>query len=337
MRIACVALVIAALTLTGCKKNEGGGGGSGQGGAAFAGVVFDVGGRGDKSFNDSAYRGLERAQKELAVTVKYYEPREPSDRESGLRRYAGEGVSVIFGIGFMFSDQVEAMAKQFPKLKFACIDYNKASAPVNMSGIGFKEEEGSFLVGAIAGLCTQTGKIGFVGGMDIPLIHKFAAGFKAGVLKVKPDAKIMVNYCGTTAEAFKDASKGKQLSLGMYNDGVDIIFHASGQSGKGVFEAARETGKFAIGVDSDQYSEAPGRVLTSMIKNVDVAVFETIKSVKENKFESGIKVFGLKEGGVGYVYDDNNKSLISKEVIDKVETLKKEIIEGKIAVPSTDQ
>ncbi len=303
------------------------------------GLVFDVGGRGDKSFNDSAYEGLVRARDSLGITFQYIEPSGTGggDREAGLRELAAKGFKLIFGVGFMFTDDITKIAREFPNTHFACIDYTvKENEPIpqNLLAIKFKEEEGSFLVGVISGLMTKTNRVGFVGGMDIPLIHKFEAGYRAGVLSVNPSCKVLVGYAGLTGEAFKNPGKGKELALSQYNQGADIIFHASGSTGLGVFEAAREKNKLAIGVDSDQWYEAPGYVLTSMIKRVDNAVYKTIEDELKGEFHGGIVLeLGLKENGVGYVYDDNNKKLIPEEVIKKVEEMKKKIISGEIKVP----
>jgi len=306
-----------------------------------AGIVFDVGGLGDKSFNDAAHRGLMKAKDELKADAHYYEPKEPADRESGLRRFASEKFDVIIGVGFMFTDDLLKLSADFPDLKWACVDMavktgrdGKAKdLPKNLAGLKFREEEGSFLVGAIAGLVTKSGKVGFVGGMNVPLIHKFEAGFAAGVKHVNPKCDVLSGYAGETPEAFKDAAKGKSLALGMYEQGADVIYHASGQTGRGVFEAAKEKKKFAIGVDSDQHDEAPGHVLTSMIKRVDLAVYDAIKAARDGKFESGYRVFGLKEDGVGYVYEDKNKALIGEETHEKVQAIRQEIVDGKIKVP----
>ncbi len=301
------------------------------------GLVFDVGGRGDKSFNDSAYRGLEQAKKELGIYYEYIEPGEGSDRESGLRMLANQKFDLVFGIGFMFSDDITHIAREFPEQKFACVDYTVQLGrefPSNLAALKFREEEGSFLVGALAGLLTKTNKLGFVGGMDIPLIHKFESGYKAGVRKVNPKATILVGYAGVTGDAFKNPAKGKEIALSQYGQGVDIIYHASGSTGLGVFEAAREKNALAIGVDSDQYHEAPGYILTSMIKAVDNSVYSTIKNTIDGRFKGGVHVFGLKEGGVRYVYDENNKTLIPQEIIEKVEELKAKVIAGEIEVPS---
>ncbi|MDI6808922.1 MAG: BMP family ABC transporter substrate-binding protein [Candidatus Eisenbacteria bacterium] len=305
-------------------------------GVVKAGLVFDVGGRGDKSFNDAALRGLERAKQELGIEFQYIEPGEGSDRESALRTLASEDFDIIFGVGFIFTDDITAIAKEFPGRNFACVDYSYApgqAMPPNLVGLKFKEEEGSFLVGAIAALLTKTNKVGFIGGMESALIHKFEAGYKAGVKYANPGCSVVSAYAGVTGNAFKNPIKGKEIALSMYGQGADIIYHASGSTGLGVFEAARVKEKLAIGVDSDQYGEAPGNILTSMIKKVDVAVFETIKSVKDKTFKGEIRVMGLREGGVDYVYDANNKSLIPDPVREKVEEIRKKIVSGEIKVP----
>jgi basic membrane protein A len=304
-------------------------------------LVFDVGGRGDKSFNDAAYRGLERAKAELGTEFAYKEPTN-ADREAALRAMAEGGAPMIFGVGFLFTDAICVLAKDFPGQKFACIDYDlgaKPQVPANVSAIRFREEEGAFLVGAIAGLATKTNKIGFVGGMDIPLIHKFKAGYEAGAKAVNPGCEVIVNFAGLTPEAFKDPVKGKELAKAQYGAGADIIFHASGSTGNGVFEEAKERNKaagkvtsYVIGVDSDQWEEG-GHVLTSMIKRVDVAVFDTIKSWKDGKFAAGAHEFGLKDDGVGYVRDEKNKAVVTDEIEAKVQALKKEIIAGTRKVP----
>lgn len=301
------------------------------------GLVFDVGGLGDKSFNDSAYRGLQRGQSELGVQIQYIEPGDGSDRESALRQRAAKGDDLVIGVGFIFSDDITNLAKQFPKTKFACIDYSKPAGvekvPDNLIGLRFREHEGSFLVGAIAGRVTKSKKLGFVGGMKIPLIRKFEAGYEAGIKHVCPECQVFSGYAGTEPKAFADPTKGKELALAQYGRGADIVYHASGKTGDGVFNAATEQKKLAIGVDSDQFHVAPCCVLTSMIKNVDVAVYETIKKVVENKFESGEYEFGLKDGGVGFVYDENNKDKIPQAVADEMKEITTKIIDGTIQVP----
>ena len=313
------------------------------GDAVDVGVVFDLGGRGDKSFNDGAYLGAERAEKELGVRVRFIEPGEGSDRESGLRLLAAEGMDLVIGVGFIFTDDLTQLAKEYPNTKFAGVDYSLATdkegkvlpPPPNLAALKFREEQGSFLVGALAALVGKSKKVGFVGGMDFPLIQKFEMGFKAGVKKVCPDCEVISQYAGVTPEAFRNPGKGKELALSQYQQGVNVIFHASGSTGLGVFEAARQTGKLAIGVDADQFKEAPGFVLTSMVKGVDNAVFDAIRRVKERRFAGGVQQYGLAENGVGYVDDANNGKLIPAAVRAKLESLKQEIIAGKINVPST--
>jgi basic membrane protein A len=313
------------------------------GDAVDVGVVFDMGGRGDKSFNDGAYIGAERAAKELGARVRFIEPGEGSDREAGLRLLAAEGMDLVIGVGFIFTDDLTQLAKEYPNTRFAGVDYSVATdkdgkiipPPPNLAALKFREEEGSFLVGALAGLVSKSRKVGFVGGMNFPLIHKFEMGYKAGVKAVCPDCEVIAQYAGVTPEAFRNPGKGKELALSQYQQGVNVIFHASGSTGLGVFEAARQTGKLAIGVDADQYNEAPGYVLTSMVKGVDNATFDVIRRVKEGRFKGGIYQYGLAENGVGYVYDANNARLIPPDVRAKLERLKQEIIAGRIKVPST--
>jgi basic membrane protein A len=314
-----------------------------SGDAVDVGIVFDLGGRGDKSFNDGAYLGAERAERDLAVRVRFIEPGEGSDRESGLRLLAAEGMDIVIGVGFIFTDDLTQLAREYPKTHFAGVDYSISTdkegrviqPPANLAALKFREEQGSFLVGAIAALAGESRKVGFVGGMNFPLIHKFEAGYTAGVKQVCPDCEVLVQYAGVTPEAFRNPGKGKELALSQYQQGVNVIFHASGSTGLGVFEAARQTGKLAIGVDADQYNEAPGYVLTSMVKRVDNAVFDAIRRVKENRFKGGVYQYGLAEDGVGYVYDKNNEKLIPPDVRARVEALKQEIIAGRIVVPST--
>jgi basic membrane protein A len=252
-------------------------------------------------------------------------------------------MDLVIGVGFIFTDDVTQLAKEYPNINFAVVDYaistDKAGNPIppppNVAALKFKEEEGSFLVGALAALVSQSKKVGFVGGMDVPLIQKFEAGFKAGVKSVCPNCGVISQYAGVTPIAFRNPGKGKELALNQYQQGVDVIYHASGSTGLGVFEAARQTGKYAIGVDADQYGEAPGRVLTSMVKGIDVAVFDMIKRARDKAFSGGIFTYGLAQSGVGYVYDEHNRALIPDSVRARVEQLKTDIIAGKIPVPST--
>ena len=323
--------------------------GIGRGNATFAhagtniGIVFDVGGRGDKSFNDGAFAGADSARRMLGVTVRYIEPGDGSDRESGLRLLAAEKMNLVMGVGFIFTDDLTNLAREYPQINFAGIDlaltYDPAGKlippPPNLAALKFREEEGSFLVGALAALVGHSKKVGFVGGMDIPLIHKFEAGYTAGVKYVCPDCTVIAQYAGVTPEAFKNPSRGKELALSQYQSGVNVIFHASGATGQGVFEAARTTHKLAIGVDADQYDEAPGYILTSMVKGVNAATFDVIRRVNDGSFHGGVYSFGLKENGVGYIYDAHNRALIPDSIHARVEAIRADIIAGRIKVPTT--
>jgi basic membrane protein A len=307
------------------------------------GIVFDVGGRGDKSFNDGAYLGAERAEAELGANVRFIEPGEGSDREAGLRLLAAEGMDLVVGVGFIFTDDLTQLAREYPDVAFAGVDYavaldaegNPVQPPPNLAALKFREEQGSILVGALAALVSKSGEVGFVGGMDIPLIHKFEAGYRAGVEHVCPRCTVVAQYAGVTPEAFRNPGRGKELALSQYQGGVDVIFHASGSTGLGVFEAARQTGKLAIGVDADQYAEAPGYVLTSMVKQVDQVVYDAIERVKNGTFEGGIYTFGLAENGVGYIHDENNRALIPDAVKARLDGIRDSIVAGEIAVPAT--
>ncbi|MCC6316522.1 MAG: BMP family ABC transporter substrate-binding protein [Gemmatimonadaceae bacterium] len=307
------------------------------------GIVFDVGGRGDKSFNDGAFAGAERAVRDLGARVRFIEPGEGSDREAGLRLLAAEGMDLVVGVGFIFTDDLTLLAREYPNVKFAGVDYavtmdstgKPVEPPENLAALKFREEEGSFLVGALAALVGGSKKLGFVGGMDFPLIHKFEMGYRAGVKAVCPDCTVIAQYAGVTPDAFKNPGRGQELALSQYQQGVNVIFHASGSTGLGVFEAARKQGKLAIGVDADQYAEAPGYILTSMVKGVDEAVYGAIRQVKEGTFRGGIFELGLKEKGVNYIDDANNRALIPDSARARVEALRQEIIAGRITVPAT--
>ena len=335
MRIAAALLVVVAAILWAIPGPQA----TAQAKKWRVGIVYDVGGRGDLSFNDMAYAGLARAQKEFGASIETRDL-EPTaggeNREELLRLLAGEKYDLIFGIGFLFTDSITRVAKDFPNVKFAIVDGFVGDQP-NVVSLLFKEQEGSFLVGAAAALKSRTGKIGFVGGMKIPLIEKFEAGYIAGAKYIKRTIEVFSEYAGTTGEAFRDPVKGKELALAEYDRGADIIYHASGGTGIGVFEAAVVKKRLAIGVDADQSltvkPDQRAQILTSMMKRVDVAVYETIKAMTTGQYKGGVREFGLKENGVGYAVNDYNKAMI-QDVTAKLEALKKDIIAGKIKVPS---
>jgi len=315
------------------------------------GVVFDVGGKGDKSFNDSASRGLSWAAADFDIKRIELEPGVDADREVNLRNLAMIGYDVIVGVGFLFTDAISTVADEFPDTKFAIVDGFIPDKP-NVMSLLFPEPQGSFLVGMIAAMKAQEdGKdtVGFVGGMDIALINGFEAGYNAGVHYVYPECKILSAYAGDTAVAFADPVKGKELALSQYDNGAWVIYHASGLTGAGVFEAAKERKRFVIGVDSNQnymgYIEKTGEnfCLTSMLKQVDVTVYLAIKAAVEGTFKGGIEVFGLDRtvtiggityAGVGYAVDQYNEDLLSAEMIAKVEEAKAKIVSGEIVVPT---
>lgn len=302
------------------------------------GLVFDVGGRGDKSFNDAAYAGLARAQTELGARIEYVEPTDAEDRVSALRLFAARGFSLVIGVGYMFSRDVDEVALDYPSVRFACVDYapgESGRVPLNVVGLGFREQEGTFLVGAAAALTSQTHHVGFVGGMDIPLIRKFERGYRDGVAMVCPTCEVTAAYAGSTPNAFRDPARGEALASAQFASGVDVIFHASGTTGHGVFVAAQRLRKLAIGVDADQYDEMPEVVLTSMIKRVDVAVFATIEALGRGEFlrdPSGIRVFGLADHGIDWVSTGPHARHLRPEVITRVNVLRQRIADGELRV-----
>lgn len=299
-----------------------------------AAMVTDIAGIGDRSFNESAWRGLKRAEKELGAEVRYLESVKLPDYEQNLRLLAQQGYDVVIAVGFAMEDALKKVAPQFPNTIFAIVDGNAPDLP-NCVSLKFREHEGSFLVGALAGAMTKTGIVGFVGGMEIPLIKKFESGYRAGVMTTNPRAKVLVGYTGN----WTDSAKGKELALSQFERGADIVYHASGQCGLGVIEAAKKMGKghFAIGVDSDQDYIEPGFVLTSMIKSVDNAVFEVCREVAEGRFKPGTRDMGIKENGVGLSPMQYTKHLVPKEVLDKIETLRQMIADGRLNVPQSEE
>ena len=305
------------------------------------GLVFDVGGRGDKSFNDSAYNGLETAKKKHGISFLYVEPQgEGADREAALRQMASDpDIGLIIGVGLLFSDDITTIAAEFPDKKFACIDYISkpgVAIPANLRGIVFEEKKGSYLAGALAGLVTKTRTVGFIGGMESSIIKKFETGFIEGVHSVNPDVRVISGYIGMTGSAFANPAKGKELALGQYGRGADIIYQAAGASGLGVIEAARASKRLVICTDRDQESEAPGFVLSSMTKAVDRAVLKTVEDVLDGSFKGGgVSVFGLADRYTDYVYNEKNAALIGTKNHEQVEAIRKQIVEGKIVVNET--
>jgi basic membrane protein A and related proteins len=302
--------------------------------AAFAAdnkpaIVFDIGGKFDKSFNESMFGGAEKFKKESGVAYGEFEIANEAQREQAIRDFADKGYSPIIAAGFAQAAAVEKVAKEYPDLKFAIVDM-VVDLP-NVSSIVFKEHEGSYLVGMMAGLSSKTGTVSFVGGMDIPLIHKFACGYAQGVKAAKADAKIIQNMTGDTGAAWNDPVKGGEITKGQMSQGSDVVYAAAGATGLGVLKAATEGGALAIGVDANQNYLYPGKMLTSMMKRVDVAVYNTMKDGNDG-FKGGIHALGLAEDGVGVAMDDNNKPLVSADMAAKIEAARADIISGKIKV-----
>ena len=288
-------------------------------------IVYDLGGKFDKSFNEAAYRGMEMWKKETGQKYLEFEVANESQREQAVRRMAEKGASPIISVGFTQAAAVEKVSKEFPQLHFAIVDMVVAGP--NVQSVVFKEQEGSFLVGALAAMASKTGKVGFVGGMDIPLIRRFGCGYEQGAKYVNPRAEVFSSMTGTTGSAWHDPARGGELAVAQFAKGADVVFAAAGGTGVGVYQAAKDSGKLAIGVDSNQDYLQPGTMLTSMLKRVDVAVYNVSKA-----FAPGVTVLGLKEGGVDFALDEFNARLITPEMKKKVEGLKTDIVSGKIAV-----
>ena len=311
--------------------------------ALKAAMVTDVGGLGDKSFNDLAYEGLKRAEEELGVEIEVLESAEITDYETNIDSLANAGYSPIFAVGFLMTDTVVKMAPQYPDTLFGGVDEFFEAPLENMAGLNFKEEEGSYLAGVVAGLATKEtfdsklndkNIIGFVGGMDVPLIKKFEAGFIAGAKSVNPDVQVISLYTGS----FTDQAKGKELGLSLIEQGADVIYAAAGACGTGTIQACQEKGALFIGVDADQYLTVPGSgdvMLTSMMKRVDNAVFMTIESVLNDEFAGGEnQVFGLKEGGVELAPFHDFESKVPQAIKDAVQKATDDIVGGTVTVPT---
>lgn len=292
-------------------------------------IIFDMGGKFDKSFNEAAYNGAERFKKETGIDYLEFEVTNESQRDQALRRMA-QRADIVVTVGFAFTTPLESIAPEFPDKKFAIID-SVVEQP-NVRSIVFKEHEGSFLVGMAAALASKTGKVGFVGGMDIPLIRNFQHGYEQGVKHVNPDAQVIVNYTGTTPAAWNDPARGAELAIGQFGQGADVVYAAAGATGLGVLQAAADNGKLAIGVDSNQNHLHPGSVLTSMLKRVDVAVYDAFMDAKNGTWTSGTLSLGLAEEGVDYALDEHNREVLTPEIQAKLDEAKQAIIDGKLKV-----
>jgi basic membrane protein A len=302
------------------------------------GIVFDIGGRDDRSFNAAAWEGVRRAAKDFDIVLRDIEPGNPTSIEPAMRAFAERDYDLIIGVGFAQSPIMQQVAKDYPNINFAIVD-GVIDLP-NVASLVFKEHEGSYLVGMIAARATRTGRLGFIGGMDIPLIHRFATGYTEGAKAVNPDVQVFVNYVGVTDHAWNNPGKGKELALAQLDRGADVLFTAAGNSGLGAFDAVEQYGRdetgrarrFVIGVDSNQNMVKPGFVLTSMVKRVDNAVYQIVEDVVNGQFKAGFHTYGLDADGVAYSVDEHNRALIPEEVIREAEEAKARIIAGEIKV-----
>ena len=293
-------------------------------------VVFDMGGKFDKSFNEAAYTGAERFKKDTGIAYREFEVTSEAQREQALRNMARRGAPIVVGVGFSQASGMEKVAKEFTNVKFTIVDA-VVDLP-NVQSVVFREHEGSFLVGMAAAMASKTGKIGFVGGMDIPLIRKFALGYEEGARYVNPKIEVFQNMTGTTPAAWNDPTRGGELARSQFDRGADVVYAAAGATGLGVLQAAKDKGRLAIGVDSNQNHIQPGTVLTSMVKRVDLAVYEAFKTAKEGTWKPGVRVLGVAEGGVGYSLDQYNRGLITPEMERRLAQARADIVAGKIKV-----
>lgn len=292
-------------------------------------LLFDLGGKFDKSFNEAAYNGAEKFKTESGISYVEFEVSNASQREQALRRFAEDGRNPVVMVGFSWSDALAKIADEFPETKFAIIDM-VVDKP-NVRSVVFKEEEGSYLAGVMAGMASKSKKVGFVGGMDIPLIRKFGCGYVGGA-KAAGATDVIQNMTGDTPAAWNDPTKGGEIAKSQIDQGADVVYAAAGGTGVGVLQAAADAGKLGVGVDSNQNGLLPGKILTSMIKRVDVAVYDAFTTAKDGSFKPGINVLGLKEDGVGVAMDDNNKPLVTPEMTAAVDKAKADIIAGTIKV-----
>jgi basic membrane protein A len=347
LRALCLLLAVAA---TGC------GSAADERTGPRVGIVFDIGGKDDRSFNAAAWAGAKCAETgrlpdgtdcgrpALGISLRDVEPGTPNNIEPAMRAFAERGYELIIGVGFAQGPIMELVARDYPQVQFAIIDgvilENDGKTPrKNVASLVFEEHTGSYLVGLLAAKSSRTGTIGFVGGMDIPLIRRFAKGYAQGAKSVNPDIRVVENYVGVTDSAWNNPGKGKELAMAQIGKDADVIFAAAGNSGLGVFDAVEQAGmengrarRLAIGVDSNQNGVKPGYVLTSMLKRVDVAVYDIISEVVAGKFAGGFHVNGLANDGVGYALDEYNRSLLTPEALAAAEEAKRKIVAGEIAV-----
>lgn len=295
-----------------------------------AAIVYDTGGKFDKSFNESAYNGIQKFKKDTGIEAKEAIVNNEAQREQVLRNMAKKGTDVVIANGFSFTQSMEKVAKEFPKTKFVLIDA-VVKAP-NVESIIFKEQEGSFLVGMAAAMTSKSKKVGYINAMNMPLLNAFECGYVQGVKYIDPKVEVLSNVVGSTPTSFNDPGRGGEIAKSQFDRGADVVFPVAGPTGLGVFQAAKDAKKLAIGVDSNQNHIQPGVVLTSMVKRIDQAVYDSLLAAKNQKWQAGVQEMGLKEGGVDWALDQHNRKLISAEMEKKINDAKAQIIGGKISV-----
>ena len=325
------AMIIGTLSLVGCtNKNQNANSDGNK--TLKIGMVADVGGINDESFNQSAWEGLQRAKEELGVEIKVLESKQASEYLGNIETLADDGIDLIIGVGNTMAEDIKTQAENYPDKSFAIIDETYDTIPENVTPILFSEKEATFLTGLIAGKMTKTNEVGFIGGMENSVINRFLYGYMYGVEQANDEADVKIQFAGT----FSDAAKGKSIANQMYSNNVDIILSAAGGTGVGVIEAAKEQDRYAIGVDKDQSELAPENVLTSALKKVDVGVYDTIKAFKDGNLTGGeAKIYGLKEGGVGI--PESTKNLVPQDIIDYVNTMADKVKNGEIKIPNTKE
>ncbi|HZH25713.1 MAG TPA: BMP family ABC transporter substrate-binding protein [Azospirillaceae bacterium] len=304
-------------------------------GAAYAqkvepALIYDMGGKSDRSFNQSAYEGAERFKKETGVSFREFEINADAQREQAMRNMVRRDANLIIAAGFNMVNAVKAVASEHPNVRFCTIDAT-VDLP-NVRSYTFKEHEGSFLVGMLAAMASKTGKVGFIGGMDIPLIRNFGFGYEQGAKFANPNIEVLHNMTGTTPAAFRDPARGTELARSQFDRGADVIYAAAGATGNGVIQTAADQNKLAIGVDSNQNYMQPGKVLTSMLKRVDNAVYNCLKDAHEGKWTAGARALGVAEDGVGWALDEHNRSLVTAEMQQKLDDARKRIVSGDLKV-----
>ena len=294
------------------------------------GVVYDLGGKFDKSFNEGVYNGAVQFRTDTGTEFREFEVQIDSQRVQALRNFARRGQDPILAVGFQYASALEKVAPEFPETRFAIID--AVVDQPNVQSIVFKEHEGSFIVGILAAMAAEGDKIGFVGGMDVPLIRRFACGYVLGARHAKPGIQVFQNMTGTTGAAWNDPVKGGELAKSQFDRGAEVVYHAAGSTGLGVLQAAADADRLGIGVDSNQNHLHPGHVLTSMLKRVDVATYDVFDTANRGVWQSGVRVLGLKESGVGWSLDENNADLVTAEMKAAAEDAARKIVSGEIKV-----